>query len=176
MRRATLTARRNQVIVSAVLLIGLSVAGVAVSELDRRVAVEVSNTTLEPGEQGFVTIVAKNIGVMTPLNREDRGVLLRTDEATFDVPPDQIQQSDPPNWVWAEPKAPLNNPVDRVSVRIPVEIDEDAESREYTFEFSAGKGSRDGQRTTFVVSVTVSGESVRGFRASGAMLRDIPDD
>jgi hypothetical protein len=144
------------VILAGSLLAGLSAAGVFVSGINQGLTVEVTNTTIESGEQGTVTIVAENVGDITPLDRERGGVVLRTDQATFDVPPDQIQQSDPPNWIWAEPKDPLNNPVDKVSVRIPVETTENAERGTYRFKFSAGKGERSEQKTIFVVSVTVS--------------------
>lgn len=144
------------VILAGSLLAGLSVSGAFVPGIDRETDVGVTNTTIESGEQGTVTIVAENVGDITPLDQDRGGVVLRTDQATFDVPPDQIQQSDPPNWIWAGPKDPLNNPVDKVSVRIPVETTENAERGTYRFKFSAGKGGRSEQKTIFVVSVTVS--------------------
>ncbi|MFB6177255.1 MAG: hypothetical protein ABEI99_08965 [Halobaculum sp.] len=144
------------VVLVVALLAGLSVAGVFVSGMNQEMTVEVTNTTIKSGEQGIVTVVAENVGSITPLDKAKGGVVLRTDRATFDPPPDQIQQSDPPNWIWAEPKDPLNNPVDKVSVRIPVETTKNAESGTYRFRFSVGKGSRSNQKTIFTVSVTVS--------------------
>ncbi len=143
-------------IIVAFLLLTLSVVGLSLSGFNEETTVEVTNTTIEPGEQSVVTIVAENVGEITPLNQKSGGVVLRTDKATFDVPPHHIQQSDPPNWVWDEPKDPLNNPAEKVSVRIPVESSRSAKPGKYTFGFSIKRSSGDERGRTFFLSVTIS--------------------